>query len=877
MRNEYPLRSEPLPAMQQDHVADGSGPRSSLRGRSASLSTEHRQTPKANLLSPPLVNPQPQYIAASPARQLISANHGGSHRRAIYANVDITDAALALLNGFLDNLLFSILLTAKSTKLISIRPAVSEVLRPRLAREVVTAADDELGEYMSGGDDEELSEFHGGQEPSGHFELERSWKLTRLRCMVYSRLGDMEEEDEEDYLRQEGLEDTGPGRFSRHIGHITPAAAIFLTSILEHIGENALTISTDIARTRMGLGTAKPSEGETEKHEESHPLIIDDIDVEKIALNSTLGRLWRTWRKRSRVPALSRTLSRESILRFYRKTSSRQSSIGTVETVDEPQLRTVNSPPPVIEDAESIDPADVPLPLSDNEGDEIEAPAFTAKLAVAVQARSLRPRSLFITNPELTAPAPPEHPLPKSASILEYRTHARSYSLPTTPLKTCTYRTPELVIIPPKPEGGQLQPMCEHREPVRLVRKRSHSLEDRIQTERRDSMEPDPYLDTTHDSPSSPVSSMHSDAIGVAIGVAIGHTDMAEAPSPISRGGSRFSSGSSEYEDCEQRMATPTFSATKTELPETQQFDDECVKAPVIDASPQPSLNVYTNAPSAPPPRSPRRLQNQELSPSPKANDTIVETAFMSQPSKPVSQPPRLSPLRELVAAASSTPEEHSPTLQSATRSAGSPEPKSASDHSDRSTRSQTRRIQVKTQMVNASTNTATNSPRSVSPGRERAGVQRVSPPPSKSPSEGFRSRRSESNSSFPDRRPITAGSGTSQVSSKLKGLVGRQGTSTSMRPGDANGDTASDLDQLIESDETLHYTLTPRTMREIEVGTPARNPCYGGHVLTKCSLRILVPHVGLPFVRTVSLILRSLEVLLLPKPRRERFKPQLQ
>jgi hypothetical protein len=153
------------------------------------------------MFSPPLVMPQPQYVAAGPAAQIVAAvleldASGG---------VQITPASLNLINGFLDHILFNILLAARSTKLIAIRPAVSEVLKPRLAKEVVSAADEELREYMGGGVDEELSDFHGGQEPSGHFELERSWKLTRLRCMVYTRLGDMEEEDEEEHLHRDWM------------------------------------------------------------------------------------------------------------------------------------------------------------------------------------------------------------------------------------------------------------------------------------------------------------------------------------------------------------------------------------------------------------------------------------------------------------------------------------------------------------------------------------------------------------------------------------------------------------------------------------------------------------------------------------------------
>jgi len=135
----------------------------------------------------------------------------------------LTPAALSLLNGFLDNILYNILASSKSTQLARIRSAMVDVLKPRLAKEALSAAEEELSEL--GGAEDEQTEFRGGQEPGGDFDLVRSWKLTRLRCMVYTRLGDMvswglffcsngprgrvtiltkpqEEDDEDEYLNE---------------------------------------------------------------------------------------------------------------------------------------------------------------------------------------------------------------------------------------------------------------------------------------------------------------------------------------------------------------------------------------------------------------------------------------------------------------------------------------------------------------------------------------------------------------------------------------------------------------------------------------------------------------------------------------------------
>jgi hypothetical protein len=175
---------------------------SSSRSRSPSVVSSESQYSRVNLMSPPSVRPPPSFISSNAASEIISADQEFNaadftedEETGTGASALLTPAALSLLNGFLDNLLFNILAASKSTQLACLRPAMADVLKPRLAKEVVEAADQELSEYMGGGEDEQ-TEFRGGQEPGGNFDLVRSWKLTRLRCMVYTRLGDLEEDDE---------------------------------------------------------------------------------------------------------------------------------------------------------------------------------------------------------------------------------------------------------------------------------------------------------------------------------------------------------------------------------------------------------------------------------------------------------------------------------------------------------------------------------------------------------------------------------------------------------------------------------------------------------------------------------------------------------
>jgi hypothetical protein len=120
----------------------------------------------------------------------------------------------------------------------------------------------------------------------------------------------------------------------------------------------------------------------------------------------------------------------------------------------------------------------------------------------------------------------------------------------------------------------------------------------------------------------------------------------------------------------------------------------------------------------------------------------------------------------------------------------------------------------------------------------ERAAVQRISTRPSTSAAPSIQTttltkpRRSGSFGSHREKRPMTAGSTTSQVSTKLKGLISRpaepaplrlrSSSETSRASATAGGgsyDDTTGLDELIRSEETLHYTLTPRSVREMDVG----------------------------------------------------------
>ncbi|KAI5817464.1 hypothetical protein BZA77DRAFT_352834 [Pyronema omphalodes] len=259
------------------------------------------------------VNPQPAYIAASAATRLVTSDHEDFFRSLRHEGVVgtgtptmlVTSGSLSLVNQFLDFLLYSFLSNAKSTSISALRPAITEVLRIRLAKEAVSGADQELKSYL-GGEDEDIGEFDDALiETNGEeWNLEATWRKCRVQCMVYSSLGDLEEDDEA-FFTEAGLEGSvGLDQYecqNSNPGIVSPAVAIWLTSILEFIGEQTLLVAghATIARysaQRIAAANEEQSAGATFPEKP----VVEELDTEKVALNPSLGRMWRQWRKKTR-------------------------------------------------------------------------------------------------------------------------------------------------------------------------------------------------------------------------------------------------------------------------------------------------------------------------------------------------------------------------------------------------------------------------------------------------------------------------------------------------------------------------------------------------------------------------------------------------
>ncbi|KAK7610679.1 hypothetical protein JOL62DRAFT_109334 [Phyllosticta paracitricarpa] len=311
----------------------GDSERASLRSsRPGSVSSDHQSilSPSsiASLLVPAPREPPPAYVAVAAASQIVTDHQNakvidelGPTADAVPAeSARVSEEALSLLNSFLDALIYSVLGMARSPSITAMRPAILDVLKPRLAREAMSTADDELSGLLAGDEDEEFPEGQDGAE----FRLDAVFTRTRLRIMVYTRLGELEDEDEERFLAedQDTTGDLGRGP-PRERNLVSWAAAIFLTSVVEYIAEQTLVVAGQAAFTRVRSKRKRSNAGNADEAAIER-VIVHEHDMEKVALNSALGRLWRTWKKALRShntplasPGSGRSSSHSSLFQSF--------------------------------------------------------------------------------------------------------------------------------------------------------------------------------------------------------------------------------------------------------------------------------------------------------------------------------------------------------------------------------------------------------------------------------------------------------------------------------------------------------------------------------------------------------------------------------
>ena len=851
-----------------------------------------------SLASPPSVDPEPAYIAATAASQIVMSDHQNqtgdwfdeTQDRDMEDLAIVAPASLALVNAFLDQLLFNFLASARSTSVASLRPAVSEVLRPRLAEDAINGADEELHEFLGGADEEELSAFHNGLQSRQTWDLNLVWRRTRLRCMVYTRLGDMEEEDEESFVERERLEEASEGhhRPSRDFGIVSPAAAIFLTSILEFVGEQALIIAGEAAYSRVEAKTARNAAKGVQSQSRDR-VVVEESDIEKIAFNTTLGRLWRSWKKRVRSPMPSARTKSRDCTRGKGPTSSatsptsRHASVSEVDSIaSRPSTADVvakrSEPRSLLSNSSNRN-------LADDAASEplMKVASMDDRLAPGSGGR--RPSSMI-----LYLPRDGSMSLDPSASVLQRR---RSSSLPAfqpvpyeSPLSDI-FRTSEEALEPSKNSsqsfheqenarqltskapGGAFTTMSSGtlrsegdshmRSTMRPTEKKAGKSKEDFDKEMLElvrEMKPTSTLETVD-------SELHPSLDGVDGNLPfVGsdrHANAAQIPKTVPNDPTSHEMPPSQGVDrstVEFWQGTRDASEKNTDLPSQisrKQSPRVGQKAFLQGASPRAASGGTNNndygrmwerqvsyiylEPSAPAVENETSASSQSEKALPTESALASPTTGTAQAQEVGNGAPPLTPLRELMDAAHDTSDEASSLAPSQDASRSDYTLSDRLQHADASKAGSLSRTMPQIRPASKLSDLRSPPP-AVSTGLDRAAVQRVMPSPI-SAREPLTPIGRTSTSSNRDLRAIqTSSSSTSQVSQKLKGLVGRDSGDPrrpdfSRRSSEESGSIASgkrslrtpkaedaqrSFDQLIQSDETIQYTLTPQNMREIEV-----------------------------------------------------------
>ncbi|KAL6721487.1 hypothetical protein ACLMJK_000591 [Lecanora helva] len=736
----------------------------------------------SSIRSPPSVSPDPAYIAASAASQIVNserAAQGHTPFESLNGKADsdtamVSPKSLVLVNNFLDHLLFSFLASSRSTSIASLRPAILEVLKPRLGKEAVDGADEELQGYLAGGEAEELLAFHSGQDFKGEYNLNLVWRRTRLRCMVYTRLGDMEEEDEDMYLEQDQEEDAHDGqpRLTRDLGSVSPAAAIFLTSILEFIGEQALLIASEAAYNRIQI---------KEPSSQTLRAVVEEADVEKLAFNKALGRLWRSWKQRVRSSSLlsprpgSRDLQRQ-------RTNSSSGRISAIEEHSSSYFDAARKPP-VTEgsltnhDASAREKHEQASDLPE----EPDFSDFTAGSSSPEERKTKRGRSHSLTDQNRhpggsSARTPPKF-LTTNAEDDERPAQRRQRST-SLPARQTPYVSPVDETFATPSEG-----------PDPFVRESDRYDAEKIMPKLTD----DSRTVHTDGNGDQAVSTMYDGAISQS------NESFPETMAQRHNRGISTYTESSNYTDEYDHDLTPQAlnlhkgtAASKTSSTSSHDAvagsnrsmqDEGETRTPTKRIS---EIHPLERDPSSSPSRDIARDTSDEASP--------------GAPGYDMSKPNRFNPKHRYQSsengpiASSKLSQSQSPT--GAGKAAGSrPQPP----------------------VINNGV------------GLEKAAVQRVSSSTSNSRAVTGRT----STSSNRDARPMTPGSTTSQMSTKIKGIIGRdsgdfarqstpsQTSSEGKENLNRTPSIAQNFEDLMKSKETVKYTLTPQNMREMEVHLP--------------------------------------------------------
>ena len=211
------------------------------------------------------------YLSHEAANAIVSSYEGLTYPDDP-AVVWIDGGVLASVNQFLDFVLREVLGAAQSaSSLALLKTAIRKVVPSRLADESILEAEAELASYA---DEFDLDE---GSVSKGGFDLDQVFEGMRIKCMVYSQLGNVEE-----------------GSVAADAVGVDPACAIFMVAAMEFMGEHSLLVA------------ARRAQGRTSVRGRSMTYAVTRADL-KAALveDEQFKEVWRRWLRSSENKAVS--------------------------------------------------------------------------------------------------------------------------------------------------------------------------------------------------------------------------------------------------------------------------------------------------------------------------------------------------------------------------------------------------------------------------------------------------------------------------------------------------------------------------------------------------------------------------------------------
>jgi len=240
--------------------------------------------------------PDPEYISISGAISTVQEFlvEAGNAHHVLSRDIVVTPVAVQTINFFLDYILHEILARTRSTALSRLRDGVALVIRTTLGTSAMASAEQELLDHACVGEaelDENPEDGTDEDELEVKWDLDKVWARARIICMVYSILGDKEQDDFEEY-------EEDPDTQIPNSQKLSTAAAIYLAAVLETVASHCLRVGG-----RAALHRFTHHHGTTNDPMRNSALLnVDEADIKRgIVEDDLTTRLWRKWKRSENV------------------------------------------------------------------------------------------------------------------------------------------------------------------------------------------------------------------------------------------------------------------------------------------------------------------------------------------------------------------------------------------------------------------------------------------------------------------------------------------------------------------------------------------------------------------------------------------------